>query len=145
MIDIGGGFGVNYLADAIQWEHYTSELTRAVLGQRSPITWRGHGYGLRGEAGRLKGALGLYPAYRSLAGPEYVEELLRQHSPTFGQRFDQLFLETMTELYLEPGRAMLDQTGLVLCRVLDVRPAPDGNTLRERSLLGGPGPALLGH
>jgi len=129
VIDIGGGFRVNYLADARQWEHYTSELTRAVLGRRSPITWRGHGYGLRGEAGRLKGALSLYPAYRPLAGPEYVEELLAQHSPTFGQRFDQLFLETMTELYLEPGRALLDQTGMVLCRVLEVRAAPDGNTL----------------
>lgn len=129
VIDIGGGFGVNYLAESTQWERYTSELTRAILGQRSPITWRGHGYGLRGEAGRLKGVLSLYPAYRPLAGPEYVEELLRQHSPTFGQRFDQLFLETMTEVYLEPGRAMLDQTGLVMCRVLEVRPATDGNTL----------------
>lgn len=129
VIDVGGGFGVNYLADSQQWEHYTSELTRAVLGQRPPITWRGHGYGLRGEAGRLKGALSVYPAYRPLAGPDYVDELLTQHSPTFGQRFDQLFLETMTEVYLEPGRALLDQTGVALCRVLEVREAPDGQTL----------------
>lgn len=129
VIDVGGGFGVNYLADSHQWEHYTSELTRAVLGQRPPITWRGHGYGLRGEAGRLKGALSVYPAYRPLAGPDYVDELLTQHSPTFGQPFDQLFLETMTDIYLEPGRALLDQTGVALCRVLEVRRAPDGQTL----------------
>lgn len=129
VIDIGGGFGVNYLADSRQWEHYTSELARAVLGQRPPITWRGHGYGLRGEAGRLKGALSIYPAYRPLAGPDYVDELLTQPSPTFGQRFDQLFLETMTEVYLEPGRALLDQTGAALCRVLEVRETTDGQTL----------------
>lgn len=37
-IDIGGGFGVNYLAHAAQWEQWTSELGGAVLGggPRSP-------------------------------------------------------------------------------------------------------------
>jgi len=126
VLDIGGGFGVSYLRDAQQWQDYTSELTRAVLGHRPPLTWRGHGYGLRAEGGRLKGALGLYPAHRPTAGPDYVAELLDQRSPVFGQRFADLFRETMTRLLLEPGRALVDQSGLVLCRVLETRPTAQG-------------------
>ncbi|WNV77621.1 alanine racemase [Geodermatophilus sp. DSM 44513] len=126
VIDIGGGFGVNYLRDARQWEDYTSGLTRAVLGHRSPVTWRGHGYGLRAENGRLKGSLGLYPAHRPSAGPAYVADLLDQRSPAFRQRFADLLSETMTRLFLEPGRALVDQSGLVLCRVLETRPTGEG-------------------
>ncbi|GAA1643864.1 hypothetical protein [Actinoplanes couchii] len=37
--------------DGAQWEAWTTELTAAVLGRRPPITWNGHGYGLRDEAG----------------------------------------------------------------------------------------------
>ncbi|MDO5286559.1 MAG: alanine racemase [Actinomycetia bacterium] len=129
IIDVGGGFGVSYLAEAKQWEEFTTELTRAVLGQRPPLTWRGHGYGLRADGGRIRGALSLYPAYRPVAGPGYLEELLGQRSPSLEQTFEQLLRETMTELYLEPGRALLDQAGLVLCRVLETRLAADGSTM----------------
>ncbi|MDT5040348.1 MAG: diaminopimelate decarboxylase, partial [Actinoplanes sp.] len=66
-VDIGGGFGVNYLADGSQWERYTTELTRALLGQRSPLTWNGHGYGLRNEGGKVRGVFTAYPAYRPVA------------------------------------------------------------------------------
>lgn len=121
IVDLGGGFGVNYLRHAQQWERWTSELTQAVLGNRDPMTWRGHGYGLRAEHGRLKGALSLYPAHRQVVGPAYAEELLGQRSPSLGQRFADILLETMTQVYLEPGRALVDQCGLVLSRVLEVR------------------------
>ncbi|MBN4926947.1 Y4yA family PLP-dependent enzyme [Hoyosella rhizosphaerae] len=121
VIDIGGGFGVNYLEDSQQWDNWTSELTQAVLGHRDPITWRGHGYGLRAEQGRLKGALSLYPAHRPVAGPRYAEELLVQRSPSLGQRYSDILLETLTQVYMEPGRALVDQAGLVLTRVLEVR------------------------
>ncbi len=75
-VDIGGGFGVSYLAEREQWEAYTTALTSAVLGRRPPLTWGGHGYGLREESGTLRGALGLYPAHRPLAGAAYLDELL---------------------------------------------------------------------
>ncbi len=84
-VDIGGGFGVDYLADGAQWEAYTTELTRALLGKREPITWEGHGYGLRGENGTLRGALGVYPGHRPVAGPRYLDELLGQAAPALGR------------------------------------------------------------
>ncbi|MBD0692751.1 Y4yA family PLP-dependent enzyme [Streptomyces sp. CBMA123] len=128
-IDIGGGFGVNYLADAAQWERYTTELTNAVLGRRPPLSWQGHGYGLRNESGTLRGALGLYPAHRPVAAEAYLDELLSHRAPTLGRPLGTLLLENMYDLAVEPGRALVDQCGATLGRVLEVRHTPDGDCL----------------
>ncbi|MFF3754733.1 alanine racemase [Streptomyces sp. NPDC002018] len=129
-VDIGRGFGVNYLAHQEQWERYTTELTRAVLGRRPALTWRGHGYGLRDEAGTLRGSLGLYPGYRPVASERYLDELLSAPAPSFGGRtLSTVLLENLYDLYTEPGRALADQCGLTLARVLEVRSTEAGEHL----------------
>ncbi|MFI2608312.1 Y4yA family PLP-dependent enzyme [Kitasatospora sp. NPDC018619] len=128
-VDIGGGFGVGYLAHAAQWERYTTALTEAVLGKRPPLTWQGHAYGLRAEAGRLRGALGLYPAHRPVAAEAYLDELLSHPAPTLGRPLGTLLLEHLYDLAVEPGRALADQCGATLARVLEVRRAPGGEPL----------------
>jgi diaminopimelate decarboxylase len=126
-VDVGGGFGVNYLADGEQWERYTTELTAAVLGRRPPLTWGGHGYGLRNEAGTLRGSLGLYPAHRPVAGARYLDELLSQPAASLGGRpLASLLLEHLYDLYTEPGRALLDQCGITVAKVLEVRSSDTG-------------------
>ncbi|MFI9585458.1 Y4yA family PLP-dependent enzyme [Streptomyces sp. NPDC052236] len=133
VIDIGGGFGVGYVADAAQWEHYTTELANAVLGTRPALTWRGHGYGLRNEGGTLRGTPALYPAHRATAGPGYLNELLAHPAPLSGRPLATLLLEHLYDLYAEPGRALVDQCGLSLARVLDVRrTGPDPGDLLVR-------------
>ncbi|MDN3295717.1 Y4yA family PLP-dependent enzyme [Streptomyces ficellus] len=121
VIDVGGGFGVSYLARAEQWDRYTTELTNAVMGRRPPMTWGGHGYGLRLENGTLKGALGLYPAHRPVSGAAYLDELLSRPAPGLGRPLGTLLLESLYDLYAEPGRALTDQCGLTLGKVLEVR------------------------
>jgi diaminopimelate decarboxylase len=128
-IDIGGGFGMNYLADGGEWESWTSELTAAVLGRRPPLTWNGHGYGLRNEGGTVRGTLGVYPAHRTVAGPDYLDRLLRTESTAHRRPLGELVLDHLYELYVEPGRALLDQCGAVLLRVEDVGDDGRGETL----------------
>jgi diaminopimelate decarboxylase len=126
-VDIGGGFGVNYLADRTQWERYTTELANAVLGSRPSLTWDGHGYGLREEGGTLRGTLGLYPAYRPVAGERYLDDLLSRPAMAFGGRkLATLLLEHLYDLYAEPGRALLDQCGLTLAKVIETRDTGTG-------------------
>ncbi|MDQ1292750.1 MAG: diaminopimelate decarboxylase [Actinomycetota bacterium] len=130
VVDIGGGFGVDYLAEPAEWERWTSDLTSAVLGKRPPITWNGHGYGLRAENGTLRGALGLYPSHRAIAGPAYLDRLLATPAPDLGDRpLSTLLLEHLHELWTEPGRALVDQCGAVLTRVSEVREGPGGHHL----------------
>ncbi|MFE2187144.1 Y4yA family PLP-dependent enzyme [Streptomyces sp. NPDC059455] len=121
-VDIGGGFGVNYLAHATQWEQYTTELATAVLGSRPSLTWGGHGYGLREDGGTLRGTLGLYPAYRPVAGERYLDDLLSRPALAFsGRKLATLLLEHLYDLYAEPGRALLDQCGLTVAKVVETR------------------------
>jgi diaminopimelate decarboxylase len=136
-VDIGGGFGVNYLADGAQWEQYTTELTKAVLGRRPPMTWNGHGYGLRNEGGKVRGTLGLYPAYRPLAGVAYLDRLLTTLSPSLRRPLGTLLLDNMYDLHIEPGRALLDQCGAVLATVLEVADDDAGETLVRLDLNAG--------
>ncbi|MET9764186.1 Y4yA family PLP-dependent enzyme [Streptomyces sp. NPDC006372] len=132
-VDIGGGFGVSYVAEGEQWEAYTSALTSAVLGRRPSLAWGGHGYGLRNESGTLRGTLGLYPAHRPVAGAAYLDELLAQPAASLGGRpLAALLLEHLYDLHTEPGRALLDQCGLTLARVLEVRAQEPGAELLVR-------------
>ncbi|MCA1218621.1 Y4yA family PLP-dependent enzyme [Streptomyces sp. 8L] len=126
VVDIGGGFGVSYLAEAGQWEAYTTELIRAVLATRPPLAWGNHGYGLRNESGTLAGGLGLYPAYREVAGPAYLDELLAMRAPSLGRPLATLLLENLYDLRVEPGRALADQCGVTLARVLETRRDTEG-------------------
>ncbi|MEV0119488.1 Y4yA family PLP-dependent enzyme [Streptomyces sp. NPDC050844] len=126
VIDVGGGFGVNYLADGGQWDRYTTELTQAVMGRREALTWRRHGYGLRYEAGTLRGGLGLYPAHRPVAAERYLDALLSHPAPSLGRTLAAALLESLYDLCTEPGRALVDQCGLTLARVLEVRRAEAG-------------------
>lgn len=128
-IDIGGGFGVSYLADRDAWLSYTDELSASVLGRRPPMTWAGHGYGLRAERGALRGTPGVYPGFREIAGARYLEELLSADGPTLGRGLSTLLLENLVEVHVEPGRALLDQVGLTVLRVDDVRQGPDGQLM----------------
>ncbi|MCC9310588.1 Y4yA family PLP-dependent enzyme [Kitasatospora sp. RB6PN24] len=128
-IDIGGGFGVDYLADEGQWQRYTSELGNAVLGRRPALTWQGHGYGLRAEAGTLRGTLGLYPAHRPVAAADYLDELLSLPAPSLGRPLATLLLENLYDLHIEPGRALVDQCGVTLAKVLQVRHTSSGECL----------------
>lgn len=137
VIDVGGGFGVNYLAHAAQWDRYTTELTHAVMGRRPPLTWGGHGYGLRAENGTLRGSLGLYPAHRPVAGAAYLDELLSRPAPGLGRPLGTLLLESMYDLYAEPGRALADQCGLTLGRVQEVRAGGAGEHLVRLALNAG--------
>ncbi|MGI5347156.1 Y4yA family PLP-dependent enzyme [Streptomyces sp. CA-250714] len=145
-VDIGGGFGINYLADQGQWERYTTELTGAVLGKRPPLTWQGHGYGLRNEGGTLRGTLGLYPSHRAVAGERYLDELLTHPAASLeGRPLATLLLEHLYDLHIEPGRALVDQCGLTLATVLEVRDSGAGGDLLVRLALKADDVALEEH
>ncbi|OLT35555.1 diaminopimelate decarboxylase [Rhodococcus sp. CUA-806] len=131
VVDVGGGFGVDYLADGGEWEAFTTALAEAVLGRHDPITWQGTGYGLRNEGGRLRGSLGLYPAHRPVSGPRYLDELLSTAAPNLGSTLAAAVLDSMHQLWIEPGRSLLDQCGVVLARVLEVRPITDAADITE--------------
>jgi len=116
-IDIGGGFPVNYLADGEQWEKFDTELRRAVLGQRPPITFENDGLGYRNVDGFLQGKLATYPFWNDLTRADFLQSLLLGHEATTGECIAEALLRRHIELRLEPGRSVLDQCGVTVARV----------------------------
>lgn len=130
IIDIGGGYKVNYLASVEDWNRYTSALKEAVLGTAPPLTWHGNAFGLHAEKGVLKGNFNSYNYYDSQAGGDFLSELIEQKLPTMGNAtIASVLRDNMIELWIEPGRALVDQCGVTLAKVETIRSSSNGDVI----------------
>lgn len=130
VLNVGGGFKVNYLAHADDWNSYTTAMREAVLGSREAITWQGNSFGLMADKGSLRGSFNTYSYYDTLTGARFLDELL---SYRFGHLDDadvaSLIRDNGIELWIEPGRALLDQTGITVARVNSLRRSSNGELM----------------
>lgn len=130
ILNIGGGYKVNYLANEKEWNDYTSALKEAVLGTRSPITWQGNSFGLSSDKGKLRGNFNSYNYYDEQTGPNFLGELLNHKFANLGdQTAGTLLRDNMIELWIEPGRSLVDQTGITVARVNSIRTSSRGDTV----------------
>jgi diaminopimelate decarboxylase len=130
VINIGGGFKVRYAADLGEWQKFQSYLKQSVLGKVQPITWDGSGLGFRAEAGRIAGAPVFADHFPSDYGSSELANFLTQRSPLFDDcTVGELMRDLMLELWVEPGRAMLDQVGITVAEVRGVKESAAGQSL----------------
>src|SRR5436305_277312 len=130
IINIGGGFKVNYLAYQQEWDAYTTAIKQSIAGEIAPLTWNNTGYGFKLVDGQVRGAPTYYQYYNSVAGHAFLDHLLATPLERFGQRtVAQVLNDLMLELWIEPGRALLDQCGLTLATVTFVKRSLKGERL----------------
>ena len=130
VLNIGGGFKLNYLAHQSQWHNYTTALREAVMGARSPITWQGNSFGLRTDKQGLRGSFNSYSYYDALTGPKFLEELLQQSLAHHNDMPIAQFIKMNgIELWIEPGRSLLDQVGLTIGSVVSNRKSSQNENL----------------
>jgi diaminopimelate decarboxylase len=130
ILDIGGGFKVNYLASQNEWHAYTTALKRSIAGEIPSITWNNTGYGFKSVDGQIRGAPTYYEYYNQIVGHAFLERILCAPLPDFEQRtVAQILNDLMVELWIEPGRALLDQCGLTLAKVMFVKQSAQGEWL----------------
>jgi len=115
-LDIGGGILMNYLCDKSQWQQFETELKTAVKGERPPITFGNNGLGYEMSDGELQGRMKVYPYFNELARATFLDQVLRteQNGQTVAKRARQL----QVEIRIEPGRSLLDQTGMTVAQVI---------------------------
>lgn len=122
VLNIGGGFKVNYLTSEDEWNAYTSAIKEAVLGTRPPMTWQGNSFGMSADKGKLRGNFNSYNYYDEQTGPKFLAELLSHRFANLGDMTaGTLLRDNMIELWIEPGRSLVDQTGMTVARVNSVR------------------------
>lgn len=130
ILDIGGGYKVNYLADGSDWNRYTTALKEAVLGAIPSLTWHNNAFGLHAEKGVLKGSFNSYAYFDQQTGGRFLSELLAQKLPSMGNAtVASVMRDNMIELWVEPGRALVDQCGITLARVNNVHPSSTGDLI----------------
>ena len=117
IIDIGGGFPVNYLQSREEWTRFEAELHRALCGKRTPITWGNDGLGLQYLNGMVHGTLATYPYFTDRPKWLMLRELLHSPLPT-GDTVASAINGRSLELRIEPGRALLDQCGVTVGSVV---------------------------
>lgn len=130
-LDIGGGFHVQYAESQAEWAAYTDALKKSVIDDSvEQMTWNNSGLGYRNVNGLISGAPIYMDHYAGTFGAEDLHKYLNLKLPAFGnQTAAEVLSENMLDLYIEPGRAMLDQVGITLGRVNHVKESVYGETL----------------
>lgn len=129
-IDIGGGFAIQYADSAEEYADYVEQLKKSVLGKVQGQVWNNGGLGYKDHNGVVVGGpLFMNHAPTHTKGNE-LDFLVSQRSAEFGNAsFSSIIRDSLLELYIEPGRAMLDQCGVTLARVAFIKESTWGEQL----------------
>jgi len=127
-IDMGGGLLMNYLSVKSEWEEFWRELNKAVRGERPPITFGNRGLGYELINGNLNGKPDVYPYYNETSKDDFLEEVLSYKNHE-GETPAAKLRERGIELRMEPGRSLLDQTGITMAKVIHRKKDMKGNWL----------------
>jgi diaminopimelate decarboxylase len=116
-IDIGGGILMNYLAHKKEWEDFDRRLRESVQNRNSDITFNGTGLGYKMINGELSGKLNTYPFYNSVNGERFLSEILDYIDPGTEMSITERLKDNNIEIRIEPGRSLLNQTGITVAKV----------------------------
>lgn len=129
-LDIGGGYRITYAASQDEWNAYVDALKESVLGERPPLSWNDSGLGFRNENGLIRGAPNFMEHWQKLTGADDLAGIIDMPLPGFDDMScARILSENLLELYVEPGRALLDQAGLTLARVAGTKRSMHGDRL----------------
>lgn len=129
-INIGGGYPIMYADNCGEWNNYITALKKSVMGEIAPQTWNKTGLGYRAENGALSGGPMFIDHAPFRAKAEMLDNLLSSPLPDFGgQTFADVLRDSLLELHIEPGKAMMDQCGITLGKVMFTKESALGETL----------------
>ena len=115
VLDIGGGYKVNYIESKEEYLASISEIKENVLSNKEELTWNNYTYGLRSENNTLRGTFNSYDFYDTEVKEKYLDTILS--SEIGGRTVAEMINDFGLELWIEPGRALLDDVGLNISKV----------------------------
>ncbi|MAM34661.1 MAG: pyridoxal-dependent decarboxylase [Micavibrio sp.] len=129
-INIGGGFHIQYANDRKEWSRYVDTVKQSLLGFGEELTWNNNGLGFRNEGGLIKGAANYVDHYMPHTSADDFDHVINLPLPSFdGMSAAQIISDSLLELYIEPGRALLDQLGVTVGRVNFSKKSVNGETM----------------
>jgi orn/DAP/arg decarboxylase 2 len=117
VIDIGGGFKVNYIESEDEWNSSITELKESFLTFDS-LTWNNETFGMSIKNNTLTGTLNVYNFYSKETLAEDLDLFLTTKIEEYqNQTVADILLENMITLYIEPGKSLLDNLGISVAKV----------------------------
>ncbi|HEY9869607.1 MAG TPA: alanine racemase [Candidatus Obscuribacterales bacterium] len=113
-IDLGGGILIRYLEKESEWQAFLQQLVASVKGDEPPFTYRDDGLGYYRVGNEVQGQADLYPAWNKLSKERFLAAVLDHRQD--GIPLHRQLSERGLRLFFEPGRALLDNTGVTLAR-----------------------------
>lgn len=130
VLNIGGGFRQVFTDDVAAFDAYVHALRESLLGRGEPMTWGGNTFGFHLDDGAVHGTPVFHKYANTVAADTMLTDLLDTELEAHGGRgIAQLVGENMLELWLEPGKALVDHAGITVARVEFVKETSDGSTL----------------
>jgi diaminopimelate decarboxylase len=126
-IDLGGGVLIRYLEYSEQWSAFQNRLVSSVMGECPAFTYLADGLGLYKVADEIAGRADLYPAWNELSKERFIAAILDHRIK--GATLHKEISGRGLKLYFEPGRALLDNTGVTLATVMFRKRDTAGNLL----------------
>ncbi|MGF6884406.1 diaminopimelate decarboxylase [Nocardia sp. GAS34] len=130
VLDIGGGLRQVFTADVERFDGYVAALRESLLDRGEKMVWGRNTFGYHVDDTGVHGIpifhkyANTEPATRMLA--ELLTAPLDAHD---GRNLVQLATENLLEIWLEPGKALVDHAGITVARVEFVKEAADGSVL----------------
>ncbi|MFI6865865.1 alanine racemase [Nocardia sp. NPDC050406] len=130
VLDIGGGFRQVFTADGDAFDRYVLALREALLGRGEPMTWGGNTFGFHLEGGAVHGTPVFHKYANTVPATRMLDDLLGAGLAAHGGRsVAQVTAENLLDIWLEPGKALVDHAGITVARVEFVKDVGEGITL----------------
>ncbi|MGK8524135.1 alanine racemase [Nocardia asteroides] len=130
VLDIGGGFRQVFTADAGRFDAYVLALRESLLGRGEPMTWGSNTFGYHVADGAVHGTPVFHKYANTVAADTMLTDLLAAPLERHGGRtVAQVAGDNLLELWLEPGKALVDHAGITIATVEFVKEVADGSVL----------------
>jgi diaminopimelate decarboxylase len=130
VLDIGGGFRQVFTADPDRFDAYVAALRESLLGRGEPMAWGGNTFGFQVDGGGVRGIPVFHKYANTVPATRMLADLLAAPLEAHGGRTTAHLIEdNLLELWLEPGKSLVDHAGITVARVEFVKEAADGSML----------------
>lgn len=130
VIDIGGGLRQVFTADADRFDAYVHALREGLAGRGEPLAWAGHSFGYHIESGATHGTPVFHKYGNTVTAADMLAELLAAELPEHDHRpLARVLADNLLELWLEPGKALVDHAGVTVAGVEFTKELGDGTPL----------------
>jgi diaminopimelate decarboxylase len=129
-INIGGGYLIGYVECNREWNAFLNTIKLAIRGETAPVTWDNAGMGYRIQNNTVIGSPGFLNHYQSITAENHLEKILYNPLKCLdGVSLLDFIRDSGLSLYMEPGRALMDQAGVTLANVNFTKKSSKDNLL----------------